>query len=351
MAKRKFLKSLFITLGCALVVGTVGALIYLDRVERVVENKNDSIVDNISFDDASKIFGKENITIGQNGDITISKFQPQTNGDEKFDKIILPSKIDNKNVTYSEDYYKELRNYFKGNGNMFDSSKTSAIKKLFIGDEEGFKHLRLQEAVTNAPSFLRGLEYAEIGKGSLSEKTVVSKYVGLDKNLKALKLQKSIEKYERITNQITETGVIVEGLTNPQIKLAICCEPIPGDEIVGYVSKGSGIVVHRKDCKNVANLEKDRLLDVYWSDNITRRYKATLKIIAMQGLNLITDIMNILSAYNVNVSSLNVKNNNNLETIVRLTLLVSNVSELEKVVQNLNKIETIAEIERDNIWE
>ena len=191
--------------------------------------------------------------------------------------------------------------------------------------------------------------YAEIGKGSLSEKTVVSKYVGLDKNLKALKLQKSIEKYERITNQITETGVIVEGLTNPQIKLAICCEPIPGDEIVGYVSKGSGIVVHRKDCKNVANLEKDRLLDVYWSDNITRRYKATLKIIAMQGLNLITDIMNILSAYNVNVSSLNVKNNNNLETIVRLTLLVSNVSELEKVVQNLNKIETIAEIERDNI--
>ena len=151
MAKRKFLKSLFITLGCALVVGTVGALIYLDRVERVVENKNDSIVDNISFDDASKIFGKENITIGQNGDITISKFQPQTNGDEKFDKIILPSKIDNKNVTY---------------GNRFDSSKTSAIKKLFIGDEEGFKHLRLQEAVTNAPSFLRGLEYAEIGKGA-----------------------------------------------------------------------------------------------------------------------------------------------------------------------------------------
>lgn len=191
--------------------------------------------------------------------------------------------------------------------------------------------------------------YAEIGKGSLSEKTVVSKYVGLDKNLKALKLQKTIEKYERITNQITETGVIVDGLTNPQIKLAICCEPIPGDEIVGYVSKGSGIVVHRKDCKNVANLEKDRLLDVYWSDNITRRYKATLKIIAMQGLNLITDIMNILAAYNINVSSLNVKNNNNLETIVRLTLLVSNVLELEKVVQNLNKIETIAEIERDNI--
>lgn len=191
--------------------------------------------------------------------------------------------------------------------------------------------------------------YAEIGKGSLSEKTVVSKYVGLDKNLKALKLQKTIEKYERITNQITETGVIVDGLTNPQIKLAICCEPIPGDEIVGYVSKGSGIVVHRKDCKNVANLEKDRLLNVYWSDNITRRYKATLKIIAMQGLNLITDIMNILAAYNINVSSLNVKNNNNLETIVRLTLLVSNVLELEKVVQNLNKIETIAEIERDNI--
>lgn len=191
--------------------------------------------------------------------------------------------------------------------------------------------------------------YSEIGKGSLSEKTVVSKYVGLDKNLKALKLQKTIEKYERITNQITETGVIVDGLTNPQIKLAICCEPIPGDEIVGYVSKGSGIVVHRKDCKNVANLEKDRLLNVYWSDNITRRYKATLKIIAMQGLNLITDIMNILAAYNINVSSLNVKNNNNLETIVRLTLLVSNVLELEKVVQNLNKIETIAEIERDNI--
>ena len=149
---------------------------------------------------------------------------------------------------------------------------------------------------------------------------------------------------------MSDTGVIVEGLTNPQIKLGVCCNPVPGDSIVGYVTKGSGIVVHHKDCKNIINLPKERLLKLAWDSNINRKYPVALKITASMNMQLLGDVMNTLSSMNINVSSLNVKNNTiTLETIIKIKIIVSSLEDLSNVMVNLNKISAIHEIKREGL--
>lgn len=191
--------------------------------------------------------------------------------------------------------------------------------------------------------------YIEIGKGTISEKTVVMKYIGEVKRDRETIIQQSIAKFNRGQKHISETGVIVDGLTNPQIKLAVCCYPIPGDPIVGYITKGTGIVVHHQNCKNLANLQKERLINLTWAPNITRKYPISLKILAKTNNQLLADVMNTLSTLNINVSSLNVKNNLNLETIIKIKILVTDIEELDKVLVNLYKIPAVNEIRRENL--
>lgn len=192
--------------------------------------------------------------------------------------------------------------------------------------------------------------YIEIGKGTLSEKTVVSKYLGEVKKDQESIIQQSIAKFNKNQKHISETGVIVDGLSNPQIKLGVCCNPLPGDPIVGYVTKGSGIVVHHKDCKNIISLPKERLINLMWDLNIQRKYPVSLKITANNNMSLLGDVMSILSSFNINVSSLNVKNNiRTLETIIKIKIIVSSLADLNNVIVNLNKISAIHEITREGL--
>ena len=192
--------------------------------------------------------------------------------------------------------------------------------------------------------------YIELGKGTLSEKTVVNKYLGEVKKDRETIIQQSIAKFNRNQKHISETGVIVEGLSNPQIKLAVCCNPVPGDPIVGYITKGSGIVVHHANCKNLVNLAKERLINLLWDNNITRKYPVALKINASNNMQLLGDVMTTLSSLNINVSSLNVKNNiNTLETIIKIKIIVLNLADLNNVIANLKKISAIHEITREGL--
>lgn len=190
--------------------------------------------------------------------------------------------------------------------------------------------------------------YYDIGKGSLSAKTVVSKYLGESKTHEET-LTKHIERNQKILTTNSETGVVVEGLTNPQLKLGSCCNPIPGDPIMGYVTKGYGIVVHHKNCKNALNFAKERLINLNWATNPGRKYPVTIKITAVTNNNLLVEIMNVVSANGLSILNINASNNQNLETIIKLKLLTSGLSDLEKMIVNMKKIKYIHNIERDNL--
>ncbi len=194
--------------------------------------------------------------------------------------------------------------------------------------------------------------YYEVAKGNLSPKTVVIKYNGqfAPKTVDfEEKLSKHLERNQRILTTNSETGVVVEGLSNPQIKLGSCCNPIPGDDIVGYITKGYGIVVHHKHCKNLHTFQEERLIKLYWADNPGRKYQVSIKIDAVANENLLVEIINTVSASSMSILSISANNKPNLETVVKLKVLTENLNELEKMIVNLKKIKYIINIERDNL--
>jgi GTP pyrophosphokinase len=189
--------------------------------------------------------------------------------------------------------------------------------------------------------------YVEVGKGAISAKTVVTKLAGGEGFDRDASLQKQLERNHRILTTNSETGVVVEGLSNPQIKLANCCYPIPGDKIIGYVSKGNGIVVHCKDCANVNALEEERLLDLEWATNIDRKYPVSIKISASQTNGIITDIINTVNSYNLGIAQINTTTNQNFETIIKLKILVKNKLQLDNLIVNLQRVPHVHGIERE----
>lgn len=193
--------------------------------------------------------------------------------------------------------------------------------------------------------------YLEVAKGNLSPKTIYAKYSGDNGRTTEDALSRQMERNQRILTTNSETGVVVEGLSNPQLKLGNCCNPIPGDEIVGYVTKGNGIVVHNINCKNCASFQRERFIPLSWATNPGRKYPVSIKIYAQSNMNLLVDVMNTVSASNMSILAISANSNMNLETIVKLKVLTSNLDELETMIVNMKKIKSVYNIERDNLWE
>ena len=187
--------------------------------------------------------------------------------------------------------------------------------------------------------------YVEIGKGILSPKTVIAKMLGKELDKETL-LQRQLEKAKRILTTNHESGLIVEGLTTPQIKIANCCLPIPGDAIIGYVTKGSGIAVHHENCPNVKNLTEMRFVDVYWASNLTRKYPTRIQIIGQNRHNILSEIISTVNATSITIAEINAVSNQKLESITTLKVLAGNKGEIENLMVNLLKIPSIYHIER-----
>ena len=147
--------------------------------------------------------------------------------------------------------------------------------------------------------------------------------------------------------KVSNSGVIVKGIDNCLVKLSKCCNPIPGDKIVGFVSKGQGIKIHRADCPNVKSVAKGRLIDVYWDyPNIEqKRFNVDLEVVGLDRPNLLSDIVTCLSQVKVNILKINA-NIMDLDAHIRLTLSVENAEILQNTIDNMNKVQGVAEIRR-----
>lgn len=192
--------------------------------------------------------------------------------------------------------------------------------------------------------------YLEIGKGLISPKTVVAKLTNAEVDKEAY-LQRQIQKATRILNTHSETGIVVEGLTNPQIKLGNCCFPIPGDDIIGFVSKQSGIVVHTQLCPNVKQLDQNRIVEVFWASNISRKYPALLKIIANTKPTVISDVVTSINSVSVSIAELNSQVVPSVETLLKVKVLVNDFAQLENLIVNIKKNSDVYSVERDYRWD
>lgn len=148
-----------------------------------------------------------------------------------------------------------------------------------------------------------------------------------------------------------EHGVIVEGLSNCLVKFSKCCSPVPGDDIVGFITRGYGVSVHRSDCPNAAPErrkpeEAGRWIKVTWADNISETYHTTLQLVAKDRIGMLTDVSTILSTTKTRVCSLNARSTPDGYGVMDLEVEVAGHEQLKNVVKKLESVPGIMRVTR-----
>ncbi len=138
-------------------------------------------------------------------------------------------------------------------------------------------------------------------------------------------------------------GVVIQGLTDVLIRLARCCNPVPPDKIVGFITRGRGVTVHREDCSNVKDLmkEKDRFIEVIWSEKLPAAFPVEVKVDAMDRTRLLRDITTVLGEYKINILSASVVVGKDSMAATRLTFEVGNIDLLNDILISLKKVEGV----------
>ena len=148
----------------------------------------------------------------------------------------------------------------------------------------------------------------------------------------------------------SEKGIIVEGLSNCLVKFSKCCSPVPGDEIVGFITRGYGVSVHRKDCPN-ANPERNpseqgRWIKVSWSDDCFDSYNTALEVICKDRPNLLVDISTVLSACKASVTGLNIHTTADGFALFHMVIAVSDAKQLQQIIRKLHNISSVMKVNR-----
>ncbi len=186
--------------------------------------------------------------------------------------------------------------------------------------------------------------YYEIGKNTLTANSAINELIGEEKQKDRDLIASINRKQPKETSG--DTNIVIEGVGNPSIKLSNCCTPIPGDRITGYVSKGTGIAVHRTRCNNLQNLDEGRYIDVEWGHDLSRIYNVNLKIIVSNRDNILAEIINTVTANKSSVIQVTASTNKRSEGIIKLKVGVHHKTELENAIVNLQKVRGVFSIER-----
>ncbi|WP_186576508.1 RelA/SpoT family protein [Aquibacillus kalidii] len=151
------------------------------------------------------------------------------------------------------------------------------------------------------------------------------------------------------TSHKRDSGVRVEGVDNLLVRLSKCCNPVPGDGIVGYITKGRGVSVHRLDCPNIQTDEaKDRILQVEWenTDTQTKHYHVDLEISGYDRRGLLNDVLQAVNETKTNIIAVSGKSDRNKMALIHITILIHNVNHLKKMVDRLKQIKDVYTVER-----
>ncbi len=206
--------------------------------------------------------------------------------------------------------------------------------------------------------------YAAIGYGGVTATKTVNRlkdeYVRAQKNNQAKtaidKLNDAAErrnKQQERKPQHSIQGILVEGLDNCLIKFARCCTPVPGDEVVGFITRGYGVSVHRTDCKNHISSRLNpedggRWIDVSWADDITESYITNIQISAKERGGLVMDVATALNALNAKVRSLNARDLGDGMAIISVTLEVKNLAELKAIIGRVSAVRNVTGVTRSS---
>ena len=236
---------------------------------------------------------------------------------------------------------------------MFEAeAKRHGLAMSDVTDPEVLPHILKRMAVTELDDV-----FASIGYGGMTASHAVGRIrdeiIRRRTPVRKTELEKIQEKAERRQNQENlhrgkaVHGVLVEGLDNCLIKFSRCCTPVPGDPIVGFITRGLGVSIHRSDCMNYKRDEDTgRWIEVSWAPQITETYTAELRLISDERSGFVMDIATILNSLNAKVRTLNARDTGHGTSTATVILDVKDLEELQTIIGKLQTIRGLREITR-----
>ena len=195
--------------------------------------------------------------------------------------------------------------------------------------------------------------YLAVGFGAITANRIIARMLieYRKEHKEEPKIEEKIEELtkEKTNNKPSTSGVIVKGIDNCLVKLSKCCNPVPGDEIVGYITKGRGVSVHRKDCKNVKDLvsEENRMIDVSWYTDKPSSYNVDVVVFSNDRDGLLADIIATITAEKTPIMAVSSKVSKERIVLTELTLEVSNIAQLNSVLKAIRKVDSVYEVRRN----
>ena len=201
---------------------------------------------------------------------------------------------------------------------------------------------------------------ASIGHGGLKEGQVINKMREelLKKQKKEVTDKNILDGIGDMTNKVpvskkSRNGIVVKGIHDVAVRFSRCCSPVPGDEIVGFVTRGRGVSIHRTDCVNVINLpadERARLIDAEWqqpeNQNSQERYSTEIQIYANNRIGMFVDISKVFTERQIDITSMNVRTSKQGKATIIMTFDIHGIEELNRLTDKLRQIEGVLDIER-----
>lgn len=260
------------------------------------------------------------------------------------------------NIVKTSQAKSKIRNWFKkekreenivqGKEEVEREFKRNYIRLSDEDYEKFIKRLAERQHMENVDDF-----YAAIGYGGLSILRLMP-YIKEEYQKNYDKSRFEIKTIQvRDNSKKNKDGVTVEGIDNCLIKFSQCCNPLPGDNIIGFITRGHGVSIHKRDCTNVPKdltncAEPARWVNAYWNGNVKEEYKATLQLTCLSRVGLMAEIATQVANMRVNITSISTHDMKDGRTIVELTVNVSGVDHLKNLISKIEKIDGILLVER-----
>jgi GTP pyrophosphokinase len=191
--------------------------------------------------------------------------------------------------------------------------------------------------------------FSAIGYGGTTSKYVLQRVIDeYKKNIKSDKPDININRLdikERPQKKV-DRGIKVEGVDNILVKFSRCCNPVPGDKIVGYITRGRGVSIHRQDCPNVELYDNDRLMEVKWEGLQATSYPVDIEVSAYDRAGMLSEIINVLGEMKTTIDAVNARASKSGIAVIDMMLEINDKQHLENVMQRMRRIRGVFEVRR-----
>lgn len=275
-------------------------------------------------------------------------------------KTSKPS-LDWLNIVGSSESKSKIRNWFKRENKEENIQKgIEALEKEAKRLNYSWKQLGTTERIEQVSRALNAGTpnelFAACGYGGIPVNTVLLRLIEMHK--KETEKEDQQEKTKAILEKLKQaqpktrksgTGILVKGESGVMVRMAKCCSPVPGDDIIGYITRGRGISVHRADCKALSHTPEDmeRMIEVSWDVASTESFHVGIDIVGYDRTGILLDVMAVLSELKINISNINAKvNEDNKNVHISMSIEIKDISQLDFVMTKLRRIREVYSVQR-----